>query len=188
MTKYSLVIYLDKELLKKIKVIQERLFGLTGSMACLNLWEPHITIGAGVEIEDKDFNPLYEDISKTIKSLKPFEIKIKDYGFMDDWMGGKLKGFTKYVIYINVIKNDKLQNLFNTVKEVTDKRNLFYGPISSYNPHLTIASKDLNEEGFNKAKSVLEKEKFEDKILVDHIALAKEYNDGKWKEYKQIKF
>lgn len=107
---------------------------------------------------------------------------------MDDWIGGKLKGFTKYVIYIDVIKNDKLQNLFNAVKEVTDKRNLFYGPISPYNPHLTVAFKDLDEEGFNKAKSVFEEEKFEDKILVDHIALAKEYNDGKWKEYKQIKF
>ncbi len=188
MAKYSLVIYLDKELTQKIKIIQKKLFDLTGSRACLDLWAPHITIGAGVEMDDIDLNSFYKDIEKATKTFKLFKVKIKDYGFMNDWMGGKLKGFTKYVIYLDVIKNEKLQDLFKVIKKVTDKRNLFYGPISSYAPHLTVAFKDLDEEYFNKAKVIFEKEKFKDKILVDYVALAKENEKGRWEEYKRIKF
>ena len=52
----------------------------------------------------------------------------------------------------------------------------------------TLAFEDLNEKNFNKAKVIFEKEKFENKILVDHIVLAKENEKGQWKEDKRIKF
>ena len=134
-----MVIYLDDELTQKIRAIQKKLFDLTGSKTCLDLWEPHITIGAGVEINNKDTNSFCEDIERAIKDFKPFKVELKNYGFMDDWMGGKLEGFTKYVVYINVIKNKELQNLFEAIKRVTDKRDLFYCPISLYKPsHLRI--------------------------------------------------
>lgn len=187
MKKYSLIIYLDKKSNNKIKLIQKKLFNLTGSKSCLKLWNPHITIGAGVKIKNKEEKQFHRDIENAIKNIKPFKIKIKDYGFMDNWMGGKLKGFTSYVIYINVIKNKRLQNLFNKIKEkVTDKRNLFYGPILLYNPHLTIAFKDLNKGPFLKAKKMLKKEKFEGQILINHIAIAKENKKGQWQEYKRF--
>lgn len=189
MVKYSLVIYLDEKLTQKIRVIQNALSILTGSRASLNFWEPHITIGAGVEVTDKDFSSFCKEIEEAIKNLKPFKVKIKNYGFMDNWMGGKLKGYAKYVIYLNIIKNKKLQNLFLVIKEkVTDKRTLFYGQISSYNPHLTVAFKDLDKKSFFKAKEIFKKEKFEDEILVDHIALAKENKKGRWKECKKFEF
>ena len=48
--------------------------------------------------------------------------------------------------------------------------------------------KDLDKKSFFKAKEIFKKEKFEDEILVDHIALAKENKKGRWKECKKFEF
>src|SRR3989344_8688832 len=124
---FSIVIYFDKKLNHKVRNIQKELFNLTGSRACLDLWKPHFTIGAGVRLEDKRLNFLYKDIEKNLKGIKSFKVKIKDYCFMDNWIGGKLKGFTKYVVYLNIIKNKELQKLFDILKKnVINKREIFY--------------------------------------------------------------
>ena len=185
---FSIIIYLDKKLNQKIRDIQRELFNMTGSRACLNLWKPHFTIGAGIRVEDKKLNSLYKEIKENLNGIKSFKVKIKDYGFMDNWMSGKLKGFTKYVVYLGVIKNKKLQKLFNLLKKnVTNKREIFYEPISKYNPHITLAFKDLNYKEFLKAKRFLKNKKFEDELTINHIALAKENPNGSWTEYKRFK-
>ena len=53
MIKSSIVAYLDQSLTKKVRAVQEELFTLTGSRACIDLWEPHITVGSGVMIPDE---------------------------------------------------------------------------------------------------------------------------------------
>ncbi|KHO54851.1 MAG: hypothetical protein QT10_C0011G0032 [archaeon GW2011_AR19] len=185
---FSIIIYLDKKLNQKVRNIQEELSNLTGSKACLDLWKPHFTIGAGVGVEDKKLNSLYKEIKENLKEIKQFKIKIKDYGFMNNWMSGKLKGFTKYVVYLNIMKNKELQKLFNILKRnITDKREIFYGPISNYNPHITLAFKDLDYKGFLKAKKFLKNKKFEDELTINHIALAKENSNESWSEYKRFK-
>jgi len=185
---FSIIIYLDKKLNQKVRDIQRELFNLTGSRACLDLWKPHLTIGAGVRVDDKKLGSLYKDIKENLKGIKPFKVKIKDYGFMNNWMSGKLKGFTKYVAYLDVIKNKELQKLFNILKKnVTDKREIFYWPISKYDPHITAAFKDLEHKGFLKAKKFLNNKKFEDELTIDHIALVKENPDESWTEYKRFK-
>jgi len=108
---------------------------------------------------------------------------------MDNWMEGKLEGFTKYVACFDVINNEKLQHLFDVLKKnVTDTREIFYWPISEYNPHITMAFKDLEHEGFLKAKEFLKDKKFENELVVNHIALAKENPDESWTEFKRFNF
>jgi len=186
---YSVIIYLNKKLNKRVRDIQKKLLDLTNSKACLDLWEPHLTIGAGVRVDDKELDLLYKDIKKNLEGIKSFKVKIKNYGFMDNWMGGDLKGFTKYVIYLHVIKNRKLKRLFNILKKnVTDKREIFYKPIEKYIPHITMAFKDLSHEKFLKAKKILKNKKFKDELIIDHIALARENPNEEWPEYKRFKF
>lgn len=186
---FSIIIYFNKKLNQKVRDIQKELFNLTDSRACLDLWKPHFTIGAGIRVEDKELDFLYKEIKENLKGIKSFKIKIKNYGFMNNWMSGKLKGFTEYVVYLNIIKNKELLKLFNIIKKnVTNKMEIFYGPISKYNPHITIAFKDLDYKGFLKAKKFLKNKKFEDELIIDHIALAKENSDESWTEYKKFKF
>ena len=185
---YSVIIYLDKRLNQKVRDIQKDISKLTGSRACLDLWKPHFTIGAGVSVDDKKLNSLYKEIKKNLNGIKPFKVKIKDYDFMNNRMSRKLKSFTKYVVYLNVINNKKLQKLFDVLKKnVTDKREIFYGPISKYNPHITVAFKDLNHKKFLKTKKFLKNKRFRDELIITHIALAKENPDETWSEYKRFK-
>ncbi len=185
---FPIIIYLDSNLTKKVRTVQNKLLEMTDSHACIDIWEPHITVGSGMRIDNKDLNFVYKDIKSVVKNFKPFKIKIKNYNFMDNWPGGKTLDYTHYVIYLDVIVNKTLQKLAEELMgNVTAKRERYYNQPWPYNPHLTVAFKDLNKEGFLKAKKILEKEKFEGETIVDHVAIATERESGKWVEYKRFK-
>ncbi|MBI4116140.1 2'-5' RNA ligase family protein [Candidatus Pacearchaeota archaeon] len=187
--KFPIVIYLDKNLTKKIRGIQKRLSKITGSRACLDMETPHITIGSGIKINKKDFELVSMEINSVVKNFKQFKIKIKNYKFMDDWIGGKTPGYTSYVIYLDVVVNENLQKLAEELMDkVTSKHERYYDQPWPYNPHLTVAFKDLDKNGFLKAKEILENEKFEAEMIVDNAAISTEGKNGKWAEYKRFKF
>lgn len=202
--KYPIVIYLDKNLTKDVRSLQQRLSKLTGARACLDLWEPHLTIGSAV-IED-DVALLAKDIENAVKGIKPFNVKIENFAYMDIWTGIKMAPsyilhsirslefkdtlnrvtMSPYVVYINVIKNNNLEELAKAIKTVTDKRKLAYRQPWPYTPHITIAFRDLTKEGFVQAKKLLAKEKFSREVLIDHVAIVKENANGTCTELQRI--
>lgn len=189
MYKFSIVIYSDHVLAKKVRKLQKNISKATGSRSCLKLWKPHFTIGSAVKVSEKELKGLYGDIKEAISHFKAFKIRIRNYDFMDDWTGGKLPGHTPYVIYLKVILNNKLLRLAKIVKEkVTDKRTVWYKQPWPYKPHVTLAYKDLSKKGFIKEKETFKHKKFSGEDLVDHIILAKENKTGKWVEFKKFKF
>ena len=117
MTNYSQVIYLDKTLTKKVKNIQKKIFDLTWSKACLEIWEPHLTIGDGIIIDDKNIDLYCEKVKKLLEIHNIFEIEVKNYNFMDNWSGWNLPGHSKYVIYLNIILNKEIKNLAKSIKD-----------------------------------------------------------------------
>ena len=120
---FPIIIYLDKFLTKRVREIQRKLFDLTGSRSCIDIWEPHITIGSGMRVKEDDLELVYDDIKSVVENFKPFKIKIRNYNFIDNWPGGKTPGYTKYVIYLDVIVNSQLQKLARELMEkVTVKR------------------------------------------------------------------
>ncbi len=205
MNKYPIVIYLDKNLTKEVSSLQQKLSKLTGTRACLDLWEPHLTIGSAV-IED-NVELLAQDIQNAVKGIHPFKVQLKDFAYMNIWTGIKmapsyilhsirslefkdtLKRVTMspYVVYIHVIKNNNLEELAKTIKTVTDKRKLAYRQPWPYTPHITIAFRDLTKEGFVQAKKLLATEKFSGELLIDHIAIVKENDNGTCTELQRIK-
>lgn len=190
MLKSSIISYLDEDITKKIQDIQQRLFELTGSRACLDLWEPHLTVGDGVTIKDEDLEDFYSEIQNTIADIKPFSIEIKDYDFMDNWPGGSLEDHTPYVIYLNVVVNNELLSLVNSLIKVTERKDAYYQQLQGgrYIPHITVAYKDLTREGFEKAKKLLSEEGFSSKAIIDHVSLSREDENGRFNEFKRFKF
>ncbi len=188
MYKFSIVIYLNPVLAKKVRKQQKNVSNATGSRACLKLWKPHFTIGSAVKVSEKNLKKLSADIKEAISHFKAFKISIKNYDFMDDWTGGKLPGHTPYIIYLKVILNKKLSRLAKIVKEkVTDKRIVWYKQPWPYKPHVTLAYKDLSKKGFIKGKEIFKHKKFSEETVVNHISLVKENKAGKWVEYKRYK-
>ena len=83
MKKYSIISYFDDEITNEVRSIQQRLFKITGSRGALDIWEPHITVGAGVEIPEDKIDIFKEQLSKIASSHKSFKLELKGYGFLD---------------------------------------------------------------------------------------------------------
>lgn len=79
MKKYSIVCYLEGESKQKIRDIQNNLFEMTGARACLDAWDPHITLGDGVEVSDDESLKLEMALENFVKDQKVFEIDLQDY-------------------------------------------------------------------------------------------------------------
>jgi len=183
---FPIIIYTDSALTKKVRSIQQELHELTGSKACLELWEPHITVGSAVKVDDDEVADLLNDMKDATRGLKPFQINIENFNFMDNWPGGKMDDYTPYVVYLDVIVNPQLQRLAENIRDtVTSKRNCSYTMPWPYNPHLTVAFKDLNKEEFEKAKQLLQGRTFKYTTMVDHVALAEELPNGNCVVYKK---
>ena len=188
MEKYSQVIYLNEKLIQKVILIQKKLFRITGSRACLDLWKPHITIGDGLWL-DKDSEEKYcEKIASVVQNFSPFYVGAKNYTFEDDWNSGDL-GYSPFAISLGVVVNNKLNNLAEAVKnKITVNFSSFYRQPLPYMPHITVAFKDLNKEDYEKAKELLKNETFDDKTIIDHVSISKENAEGLWIEYKRFRF
>lgn len=189
MHKFSLVIYFDKKLTNKIISLQRELYRLTGSHACLDIWQPHLTIGSGIIVQDENIKQVKKILKSITSKVSPFEVVVKDFSFMNNWPGGKLPGHTKYLVGLDVKVNKNLSWLAQVVKlELTDKCKVWYEQPWPYLPHLTIAYKDLNLEGFKKANEIYKKKNFSGKTLINHIALVQKNKNGIWKKYVIFKF
>jgi len=185
-----LVIFCNEQLEKQIRNIQQELFELTGSRNCLDNWTPHITIGNGVEVDDEteDVEKLINEIHEVIKDFSPMKVTACNYGFLEHEHLKKL-GLSPFVVHLDIKKTPELDRLACLIKEkITDKRHTVYKQPWPYDPHLTVAFGDLTKEGFEKAKKALSQKKFSSELFIDHIALTKEDDKGKWKEYKRISF
>lgn len=96
----------------------------------------------------------------------------------------QLNGFSHFsdrVLFIHVNENKQLSQL----KEQTETHFLqsFSGVIKKderpFNPHVTIANRDVSPSTFIKAWAHFSKEKFEGSFVVDAISVLK-LNSGKW--------
>ena len=187
MHKFSLVIYLDENLTSEIKNLQQKFTEITGSRACMDTWEPHLTIGSGVVVKDDKLNNLYEQLQAAIEGIKPFNNHIGEYKWIDNWATAP-EGYSKNAVFFGVNVSEQLRNLAEKVKIVTDSQDRWYTQPSPYMPHVTLAYNDLTKEGLEKAKEFMKRKLFVRTTVVDHIALAKEYDNGIWKEFKRFIF
>lgn len=186
MHKFPIIIYTDEQFTKKVRTIQQELYALTGSRACLDLWEPHITIGSAVMVKEVDTTNLFNDMEKALANSTPFQVQIKNFGFMDNWPGGNMGSYTPYVIYLDVMVNNELLELAQNIRDqVTSKRERSYNMPWPYTPHLTVAFKDLGKQGFEKARLLLKDRTFEHTTTIDHVAIADDLPDGTCPMFKK---
>ena len=117
--KLSIVAYLDDETKKKIRVLQEGISKATGSRASLDSWEPHITIGDGVEIEGAAFMQLLATMTSALSQSPKLTVQIAGIGSLDNRTGGEGEITTPYAIYLNVGVTPELEALHQTVQAAT---------------------------------------------------------------------
>lgn len=170
--KLSLVSYLDKPTSLVVRDLQRQLSGVTNSKASLTSWEPHITVGDGVEITSDDIQQFTEAIQKIAEQTKPFELNLRDIATMDNWGGGKEENVSPFVIYLRVEVNDALSDLVRNISQSLYRYDKWYNMPKPYTPHCTLAFRDLTEKGYRQGMEYLKDRNIALISNIDHIALV----------------
>ena len=137
---------------------------------------PHITLHMPFKWKDMRFDELKQVMEKLNNQLKSFEIQLKNFDF-----------FEPRVVFVNVVENDKLNQLQKEVVDTCrkdlklDNANYKNG---LFHPHVTIGFRDLKKSLFYEAKKEFGKRDFSCGFRVEEISLLK--HDGvKWTVIKK---
>ena len=104
--------------------------------------------------------------------LRPFEVALHDFGV-----------FEPRVIFIDVAENKDLRELSSKVLLEMRKRNIYNGEYKNlgFQPHVTIAFRDLRKANFYEAWETFKEQKYERIFSVSGITLLK-YQSEHWQE------
>jgi len=76
MKQYSIVVYLEGEVKKQVREMQEKLFDITGSRACIDAWEPHMTVGDGILVSKEELVEVESNLQKIVDEQKNFYVPL----------------------------------------------------------------------------------------------------------------
>ena len=183
----TFVTYLVPDLYERVRSLEHELASVTGSRASLEIWEPHVTVGSEVYVEDEDIYDMERRLQQTVAVIRPFSVALQGIGFVESSSMGHLAGFSKSNVHIRVQKTQELEHLASLVeRHVTRGHEKYYSLSHPYQSHLTVAFKDLTDEGFAKGRKLLEHRPFEAEMTFDHVAMAIREDDGRYVEYSRF--
>lgn len=184
---FSLVYYLEDGVKDSVRDLQIKISEITGAKASLVEWEPHLTLASGPELSDIGLENLEKEIESFCQSQNSVELTLKDFGGSNRRTGGNQEKTTRCVLWINILENIQLNQLVENFKTITNRYELWYRMSDPYNPHVTLAFRDLDQDGYEKGNSFLEGKTFHETVKVNHIALVEHLAD-KDLEYKRFYF
>lgn len=188
MKKYSIVAYLEGGIKAEVRALQEKLFELTGSRECLDAWQPHLTVGDGILVDQDKLVQVENDIAELTKNESPFQVSLEGFGGLTDRQGGEGEITTPYVLWVDVVVNKELIGLVEKVEDIiTSKCELWYQMPKPYTPHVTVAFRDLSEDGHRKGLDYLKNCSFNNSAQISHIALVEKLPTSDI-EYKRFGF
>jgi len=140
---------------------------------------PHITVHMPFKLKEKKELILQEKLKSLTVNRKSFNLLIDGYGH-----------FNERVVYLHVNKPDGLQLLFEEVRKCMKINfNQFNADYKNrgYNPHITIAFRDLKKEEFRKVWPKLKDKEVHFDFEVSSFTLLK-HNGKSWDVFKTFKF
>lgn len=164
---YFIAIIPPPPILEEVMALKNYFKEKYNSKASLNS-PPHITLHMPFKWKEEKENMLIERLSSFCQSQEAFEVWLMNFGC-----------FTPRVIFIDVVKNEALQNLQKDLHRFCKKElNLFNATYKedAYHAHVTLAFRDLKKPEFVKAWEELNERKFNAKFSVSSILLLK--HDG----------
>lgn len=165
---YYVAIVCPEEIDEKVFQFKEWMRKQFGCMVAMKS-PGHITLIPPFWMDEHREDELIQTLQQFSSSVTP-EIQLKDFSHFDD-----------RVLFIQVNKNDQLTELKNQTE--SNFLQHFHGIIRKderpYNPHVTIANRDVKPDTFLKAWTHFSKEKFESSFVADAVSILK-LNSGKW--------
>jgi 2'-5' RNA ligase len=163
-----MAIVCPKEIDEKVFVFKEWMRKQFGCMVALKS-PGHITLIPPFWMDERGESELLKTLEQFSSEATP-EIQLKDFSHFGD-----------RVLFIHVNENPQLTELKNETE--THFLENFHAVIKKderpFNPHVTIANRDVSPGTFIKAWEHFSKEKFECSFVADTISVLK-LNSGKW--------
>ena len=182
----SIVSFLDDEVTRKVKDLQIALSEVTGSKASLFSWSPHITLADGVELSGDELEEFVKELKYIADATPAFELDIAGFDSLDSRPIGDGEVSTPYLIYIDVKMNQDLIDLVNNLRARITSYPKWYSMPQPYLPHITLAFRDLSEDGFVAGLKYLEGKSIKLSSHINHIALVQKLEERD-QEYTRVK-
>ena len=139
---------------------------------------PHITLEPPIELELVKLPALENRLKAFAEKQKSFPIQLKNFS-----------AFPPRVIFIDVVKNQKLHQLQNDLKicirsafdfELRSNR-----PDQHFHPHMTVAFRDLTGKQFHKAWKYFGNIEYQRTFVANSLCLL-QHNGNIWEERKHF--
>ena len=136
----------------------------------------HITLQMPFKRKAEGEAPLKRFLEVFSQKFSPFEIELNGFGHFD-----------KRVIFIKVIDNKTLGNLFNELKSgLLSEMNFTEKELPQhFHPHVTVAHRDLSTEHFKIAWEHFQNREFTAKFSATNVTLLK-HNFKFWEVMKEF--
>jgi len=174
---YFIALVPQGSLRDEIRVIKERMLLLYGAGHAIKS-PAHITLQKPFKRSIMDESVIFDALGKFAGKENSFNIKLSGFGC-----------FPPRVIFVRVTEYEPVISLHGRLKKMlTDE--LGFSPegiMSSVQPHITIATRDLTKEAFREAWSVLQHEAFSGLFDVQSLFLLK-HNGKSWDILKEFPF
>jgi len=165
---YFIAIVPPVDIQQEITALKHEIAEKYGSTHALNS-PPHITLHMPFKWKDKRYDELVEVMKNLNAEMEPFEVRLKGFDF-----------FEPRVVFVNVVENEKLNQLQKKVVEACRKQlkldNANYKN-RPFHPHVTIGFRDLKKAQFYEARKDFEERVASFEFRVEEITLLR--HDGK---------
>ena len=130
----------------------------------------HITLIPPFWMKEEMEAELMDAINKFSKTQRRFEIMLKDFS-----------AFKPRVIFVDVVKNQQLDELYHALNDFIYAQNKF--PVKKderpFHPHVTLAARDLYKKAFHEAWKSFSSKQYDAMWMVNGISLLR-HNKKNW--------
>ncbi len=161
--KYFIAIVLPEPFQHEIEEIKQWLYrehGLKGALRS----PAHITLHRPFEWKEEKENLLIEKLS-AFKTAFSFDLELKNFDF-----------FEPRVVFVNVLKNQILEELHSSLRSYAQGELKLLNEINDlrgFNPHVTVAFRDLKKPKFYELQRLFREKQFEAAFTFNACTLLK---------------
>ncbi|MEX0646811.1 MAG: 2'-5' RNA ligase family protein [Balneolaceae bacterium] len=174
---YFIALVPGSDIRKKIRELKEEMKERFDSKHALKS-PAHITMQKPFRREEDREPELIQSLEDLASKQQPFRLDLEGFG-----------AFPPRSIFVNVEDHESIQNLHQKLKQLLSEQfNFTEKEIQpKVYPHMTIATRDLNREAFQKAWPEFKEREFQDVFEVKRLFLLR-HNGKDWDIYKEFPF
>lgn len=174
MTTIFVALVPQNSLLQKLSRIKESFAETYGARHALKL-PPHLTLIPPFKIKKENVPALLSNLHQTVAKTENFDLDLNGFD-----------AFAPRVIFIKVENSNPVMRLYDHIYTLAGDL-LPTKPERQLHPHITIATRDLSVQAFNKSFPVLKKKEFRATFPVHSIFLFS-HSGRNWEILAEIPF